>query len=215
MKSMAEQSIYESENITMCTDGKYRWVYELNLYKNPAIIKEVGRVILISLVIVLALIFGFEMIDGIGTFAEKLQYVAELAGILLAIFLVITVLGYLLYSYMMGGTYCALFEMDENGVCNKAQEKHIKKAELISAITVIAGIASGRPGVVGTGMLASARTSMYTRFDSVKELEILPKQHLIRLNEKLSRNQVYAEDEDFAFVADYIRTRCRNAKVKG
>ncbi len=209
------QSVYESKNITMCTDGKYRWVYELNLYKNPAIIKEVGRGILISLVIVLALIFGFEMIDGIGTFAEKLQYVAELAGILFAIMLVITILGYLLYSYMMGGTYCALFEMDENGICNKAQEKHIKKAELISAITVIAGIASGRPGVVGTGMLASARTTMYTRFDSVKELEILPKQHLIRLNEKLSRNQVYAEDEDFAFVADFIRARCRNAKVKG
>ena len=210
---MTEQPVYESENITMCTDGKYRWVYELNLYKNPAIIKEVGRVMFISLVIVLALIFGFQMIDGIGTFTEKLQFVAELAGILVAILLVITVLGYLLYSYMMGGTYCALFEMDENGVCNKAQEKHIKKAELISAITVIAGLAGGRPGVIGTGMLASARTSMYTGFEDVKELEILPGQHLIRLNEKLSRNQVYAEDEDFAFVADYIRSRCRNAKI--
>jgi hypothetical protein len=48
----------------------------------------------------------------------------------------------------------------------------------------------------------------------VKELEILPKEHLIRMNETLSRNQVYAEDEDFKFVADYIKTRCRNAKVK-
>ena len=161
---MTEQPVYESENITMCTDGKYRWVYELNLYKNPAIIKEVGRVMFISLVIVLALIFGFQMIDGIGTFAEKLQFVAELAGILVAILLVITIMGYLLYSYVMGGTYCALFEMDENGVCNKTQEKHIKKAELISAITMIAGLAGGWPEVIGTGMLASARTSMYTRF---------------------------------------------------
>ena len=210
---MEEKPVYQSENITMCTDGKYRWVYELNLYKNPAIIKEVARVMFISLVVVLALIFGFQMIDGIGTFAEKLQFVVELAGILIAILLVITILGYLLYSYMMGGTYCALFEMDENGVCNKAQEKHVKKAELIGAITVIAGLAGGRLGVVGTGMLASARTSMYTRFDDVKELEILPGHHLIRLNEKLSRNQVYAEEEDFAFVADYIRARCRNAKV--
>ena len=41
-----------------------------------------------------------------------------------------------------------------------------------------------------------------------------PKEHLIRLNETLSRNQVYAEDEDFAFVASYIKARCRNAKVK-
>ena len=211
---MTEQPVYESENITMCTDGKYRWVYELNLYKNPAIIKEVGRVMLISLVIVLVLISGFQIIDGIGTLAERLLFVAELAGILIVILVVITILGYLLYSYMMGGTYCALFEMDENGVCNKAQEKHIKKAELISAITVIAGLAGGRPGVVGTGMLASARTYMYTSFDSVKELEILPKQHLIRLNGTLDRNQVYAEEEDFAFVADFIRARCRNAKVK-
>ena len=64
-------------------------------------------------------------------------------------------------------------------------------------------------------MLAAARTSMYTRFDSVKELEILPKQRLICLNGTLARNQVYAEEEDFAFVADFIRSRCRNAKVKG
>ena len=41
----------------------------------------------------------------------------------------------------------------------------------------------------------------------------MPKQRLIRLNEKLSRNQVYAENEDFVFVADYIKARCRNAKV--
>ena len=208
-------AFYQSNNITMCTDGKYRWVYELNLYKNPAIIKEVGRMMGISIAIVLGLIFIFIMIDTIGSIAEKLQFFLELAGILLAICLIITILGYLLYSYMMGGTYCALFEMDENGICSKAQEKHIKKAELISAITVIAGITSGRPGVVGTGMLASARTSMYTRFDSVKELELLPKQHLIRVNETLNRNQVYAEDEDFAFVANYIKERCRNAKVKG
>ena len=208
-------AFYQSNNITMCTDGKYRWVYELNLYKNPAIIKEVGRMMGISIAIVLGLIFIFIMIDTIGSIAEKLQFFLELAGILLAICLIITILGYLLYSYMMGGTYCALFEMDENGICNKAQEKHIKKAELISAISVIAGIASGRPGVVGTGMLSAARTSMYTRFDSVKELEVLPKQHLIRVNETLNRNQVYAEDEDFAFVANYIKERCRNAKVKG
>ena len=85
---MTEQPVYESENITMCTDGKYRWVYELNLYKNPAIIKEVGRVMLISLVIVLVLISGFQIIDGIGTLAERLLFVAELAGILIVILVV-------------------------------------------------------------------------------------------------------------------------------
>lgn len=27
-------AFYNSNNITMCNDGKYRWVYELNLYKS-------------------------------------------------------------------------------------------------------------------------------------------------------------------------------------
>ena len=76
-------------------------------------------------------------------------------------------------------------------------------------------MAGGNLSTVGTGVLAAARTSMYTGIDEVKELEILPKERLIRLNETLSRNQVYAEDEDFAFVASYIQARCRNAKVKG
>ena len=91
----------------------------------------------------------------------------------------------------------------------------MKKAQLIGALTALAGAGTGNLGTAGTGVLAAARTTLYTGFDDVKEVEILPKEHLIRLNETLNRNQVYAADEDFAFVANYIRARCRNAKVKG
>jgi len=76
-------------------------------------------------------------------------------------------------------------------------------------------IAGGRPGIAGTGILAASRTAMHTAFNDVKTLEILPKQNLIRVNETLSRNQVYAEEEDFAFVADYIKAHCNHAKVNG
>ena len=68
---------------------------------------------------------------------------------------------------------------------------------------------------MGAGVLSMSRTSMYSAFDDVRELEILPKQHLICLNETMNRNQVYADEEDFAFVAEYIKVRCRNAKLKG
>ena len=91
----------------------------------------------------------------------------------------------------------------------------MKKAQLIGALTALAGAGTGNLGTAGTGILAAARTTLYTGFDDVKEVEILPKEHLIRLNEALNRNQVYAADEDFAFAANYIRARCRNAKVKG
>ena len=208
---MATQPVYKSKNITMCNDGKYRWVYELDLYTTTVIIKEVWRAILISIAIVIALMLIFVAIEG--DFMEGLRFIGESIAILCAIFLVLSIVGYLIFAYIIGGKYCTLFEMDEDGINNKAQEKHVKKAELIVVITALAGIAGGRPGVVGTGILGATRTSMYTSFDDVKELEILPKQHLIRVNETLSRNQVYAEDEDFAFVAEYLKAHCKNAKV--
>ena len=73
---------------------------------------------------------------------------------------------------------------------------------------------------VGILLLASAlfnyiNVNPSITFNDVMTLEILPKQNLIRVNETLSRNQVYAEEEDFAFVADYIKAHCNHARVNG
>ena len=203
---------YKSKNITMCYDGKYRWVYELDMYKSPVIIKEVWRAMLVAGVIVLAILFAINIMDG--DLMETLQFVAQAAAILFGIFLVLSIIGCLVFAYIIGGKYCVVFEMDEEGINHKQHDKHVKKSELAGAITVLAGLAGGNLSTVGTGILAASRTSMLTYFDDVKELEILPKEHLICLNETLSRNQVYAEDEDFAFVANYIKSHCRNAKVR-
>ena len=203
---------YKSKNITMCNDGKYRWVYELDMYKSSVIIKEVWRAMLIAGVIVLAILFAINIMDG--DLMETLQFVGQAAAILFGIFLVLSIIGYLVFAYIIGGKYCVVFEMDEEGINHKQHDKHVKKSELAGAITVLAGLAGGNLSTVGTGILAASRRSMLTYFDDVKELEILPKEHLICLNETLSRNQVYAEDEDFAFVANYIKSHCRNAKVR-
>ena len=204
--------IYRSKNIMMCPDGKYRWVYELDMYKSSVIIKEVWRAMLIAGVIVLAFLFVINIMDN--DLMEALEFVAQAAAVLFGIFLVLSIIGYLVFAFIIGGKYCVVFEMDDAGVNHKQHEKHVKKSQLIGAITTLAGAVGSSLGTAGTGILAAARTSMYSNFDDVKELEILPKQHLIRLNESLSRNQVYADDEDFVFVANYIKTYCRNAKVR-
>ena len=209
---MATQSFYRSNNITMCPDGKYRWLYELDMYKSSAIIKEVWRAMLIAGAILLAILFVISIMDS--DLMETLQFVGETAAILFGIFLMLSIIGYLIFAYIIGGKYCVVFEMDEEGINHKQHDKHVKKSELIGAITVLAGLAGGRLSTVGTGILAASRTSMLTYFDDVKELEFLPKEHLIRVNETLSRNQVYAADEDFAFVANYIKTHCRKAIVR-
>jgi hypothetical protein len=69
---------------------------------------------------------------------------------------------------------------------------------------------AGRPGVVGTGMLAGTRTRMYTSFADVRSVESCPGRNLIKVNELLNKNQVYAEDEDFDFVLNFIRAHTKS-----
>ena len=71
-------NIYKSKNIMMCPDGKYRWVYELDMYKSSVIIKEVWRAMLIAGVIVLAFLFVINIMDN--DLMETLQSAQQTAG---------------------------------------------------------------------------------------------------------------------------------------
>ena len=113
-------------------------------------------------------------------------------------------MGYFLYAFIMGGKYCVLFEMDDRGVHHIQMESQIKKVEAISILTRLVGAMAGRPGAVGTGMLVGACTSMYTAFADVRSVESCPGRDLIKVNELLNKNQVYAEKEDFDFVLNFI-----------
>ena len=55
---------------------------------------------------------------------------------------------------------------------------------------------------------------MYTDFSSVRKVKAYPRRGLIKVNQLLSHNQVYAEREDFDFVLDYIRSRCPDPKAE-
>ena len=55
---------------------------------------------------------------------------------------------------------------------------------------------------------------MTSEFRVVRKVKAVRWMHLIMVNEFLSRNQVYVEDEDFDFVYDYISKHCPKAKIK-
>lgn len=197
-----------TKNITFDSDGVYRWAYELNLYKNPTILFLIWK------------IFGFILL-GMWLFMVMLEIVddnlsldtlMDVTGIFLLLTLgfgLLCLIGYFLYALIMGGKYCVLFEMDERGVHHIQMDSQIKKVEAISILTRLVGAMAGRPGVVGTGMLVGARTSMYTAFANVRSVESYPTRNLIKVNEFLNKNQVYAEKEDYDFVLNFIRAHTK------
>ena len=48
---------------------------------------------------------------------------------------------------------------------------------------------------------------MYSEFGKVRSVKACRRRNLIKVNEVLNHNQVYAEKEDFDFVLNYISSR--------
>ncbi len=198
-----------TENIYLCQDGYYRWVYEFSLMKNPTIMITLAKVLglsvgLVYLFVLLLAVFegNFESIGGM-----TLGFLIGLLG-----FLALGFISYVIYAGMNGWKYCVMFEMNETGVTHKQMETAVKKSELLQDIGILAGLLTGNMTVTGAALMI--RTSMSTDFDKVKNIKARRGRHTIYVNEMLCKNQVYAASEDFDFVLNFINARIPAAAAR-
>ena len=192
-----------SPGISLCADGKYRWIYEMSLFKNPTIFVLVWKIFFFVILGIFVVMNIADAVEWGGSFWEHFCQNLRFAGIFLIGMTVLTVLGYLLYAAIMGGKYIVLFEMDELGVNHKQMPKQAKKARKIAELTMLAGAVTGSPSVMGAG-INSARTEMYSEFQKVRSVKPFPRRDLIKVNERFGKNQVYASKQDYDFVLGYI-----------
>lgn len=205
-----ESKTYRGKEVRLCSDGKYRWAYEMNLLKNPTIFWTVIKVLMISSGIVW--IFGLVVALFQGDLDLKyFLFWSKLVGILLGVLFVLTVVSILVTAAILG-KYVVLFEMDEKQVTHIQMPRQVKKAEVIGLITVLVGMAAKSPTTMGTGMLAAAKTKSTSEFENVRRVKGRRRLNLIKVNQLFNKNQVYVADEDFDFVYDYIKSRCTNAR---
>ena len=207
---------YEGSRVSLCKDGKYRWTYEFNMLKNPAIILVVYKIFLILLSIpfiinVIALARNGELQkewnDRLWSGSNPKVWL-----VVMAVFVVIILLAYLLVAWMYGGKYIVHFTMDENCIVHEQEAAQSKRAQKLGLLTALVGIFAKRPSTIGAGMLAASRTTFTSDFPNVRRIKPRRALHLIKVNQLLERNQVYAQKEDFDFVLDYIRQHCPKAK---
>ncbi|MBQ6018713.1 MAG: zinc ribbon domain-containing protein [Clostridia bacterium] len=196
------------KNIVLCPDGKYRWVYELNLFQNPTIFLLLWKIFFFIFLGLFLIIIISDFIQWGGW--DNVLTNLKIFGYFMIGMTAVVGLSYCIYAAIMGGKYCVIFEMDEQGVNHKQMPKQAKKAELISAITMFGGLASGSLTAVGIGM--NVRTEMYSAFEKTRKVKAYPRRGLIKVNGLLNHNQVYAGKEDFEFVKDFILSHCVNLK---
>ena len=194
-----------SENIKKGDDGTYRWVYEFNMLKNPIILLSLQKMFLFILV-GMWVVFGIFKIEKEGLVGAFVAQTKELLIPAVVLF-VLSILGYVLLACIYGWKYCVLFEMNETGIRHIQMKKEYKKAQALGWLTSMMGIVAGKPGMVGTGLLAATKNEQATEFSKVKRMRALKVFHTIKLDGLLNHNQIYTDPEDYDFVLDYISKR--------
>ena len=204
-----------SENVYLCPDGKYRWYFEFDMLKNPSILITVCKVILLAYGIVMAAMMLLQFAEG--TFRNVAEFWDFYRGfvILLAVLLALAVVAYLIVAASFGWKYMVLLTMDDEEVEQCPMKKEFDKAQAIGWLTAAVGLATGKVGMVGTGVLVASRNSSTSVFEHVRKVKAKRSRNVIYVNQLLGHNQIYAEDADFDFVRDYIVAHCPNAKIRG
>lgn len=203
-----------TENIYLCPDGKYRWIFEFPMLKNPVLLFTVFKVLGMSAAIIAIFALLIDLIED-GSITPPADPEELMIGFWVILFFIgVVILSYVILAAMYGWKYMVLFEMDEEKVVHIQMQSQFKKTEAIGWLTAMVGIASGRPGTVGTGILASSRNTSTSDFINVRKVIGNRWMRVIKVNKLLDHNQVYVEPADYDFVFNYISQRCVNAKVR-
>ncbi|MBQ8934075.1 MAG: zinc ribbon domain-containing protein [Lachnospiraceae bacterium] len=201
-----------TENVWLCPDGFYRWIYEYRMLQNPVILVTVWKVIALAFAIVYLFMVVLNLATNSMYGLEGFLSLTKGFALLLLFFLALGVVAYIILAGIYGWKYMVLFEMNEQEIQHIQMKKQFKKAEAVGWLTAAAGIAAGRIGMVGTGILAASRSSSVSEFSKVRTVKGSRMFNTIKVNQLLERNQVYAEPADYDFVYRYIAERCVNAK---
>lgn len=202
-----------TENIYLCPDGKYRWIFEFPMLKNPVILFTVFKVLGMSAAIIAIFMLLVDLIED-GSITPPETDELMIAFWVILFFIGVVIISYIILAAMYGFKYMVLFEMDEEKVVHIQMSKQFEKAQAIGWLTAMVGLASGRIGAAGTGMLAAARNTSTSDFVNVRQVIGNRWMRVIKVNKLLDHNQIYVEPSDYDFVFNYISQRCVNAKVR-
>jgi hypothetical protein len=198
---------YPASKITAGTDGKYRWMYDYNLYKRPQIFFLIWKICAACSAFPALVLFFSELGRG---FFSALAVAGQIYALVLAIMTVLFAISYfLIYAPIVAGHYCVVFEMDDNSVTHRHMASQFKKIQALSLRAVLAGCAQGSPTVAGAGLLSATKQSTTSRFRDVRTITVDQKHETIKIRTKdMVHNQVFVAAKEFSFVLDFILSRC-------
>ena len=202
------------EGIFRDDQGAYHWVYHMDMMRNPVPLFTIMKIFFFIYLGIGVLTGGYALIDGAEPMDALKAFAVPALGIN-AFFVVISLIAWFILMATRGGRYVFEFLRTEDKVVTLQTHEERKKAQKLAKFTFVLGLLDGNLSTMGVGMAAAAGSAFTSNYTDVKAVIAKRRQDLIKVNNVLQRNTIYAEPHQYEFVWNYITSHCPNAKIKG
>lgn len=202
------EGIFRDEN------GAYHWVYHLNMLRNPAPILTVFKVFFLVISGISVFFFVISLLGGTGLKDSLRFYIIMFFG-MNALFFVLGSIAWGIMTLRRGARYTIEHMMNEELVAYLQTPEEQERSRQIGALAVAAGAISGNLSTMGIGLTQGSMNGAFvSRYPDVKAVIASRRFHLIKVNNVLQHNQIYAYPHQYDFVWSFITSHCPNAKIK-
>ncbi len=199
------------EGIFRDDKGAYHWVYHLNMMRNPVPLLMIMKIMAYICGGMAVIVFLMTLLNH-NTLAESLKAFAIVAFGIGGGIIVLAYISWLILMALHGSSYTVEHLMTEDRVEHLQTHEEREKSEKIKTAVFILGMLSDDPGTVGLAM--AGREEMTSCYTDVRKLVASPRHDLIKVNNVLQHNHVYAYPHQYEFVWSYLASHCPGAKHK-
>ncbi len=192
-------------------EGRYQWVYSLPMLKNFSVLRTIIKIMVIVYIAIGVLVIGLSWNSGVS--GANLKMGITVLAIVGVVVMVITVGSYFLTAVIFQGYYVAIYIMDQEKIMVKQPKNQAERAGALGTITTVAGILTNNYALAGAGIAQGDENVTKSRFEKIRSLKIIPERGEIKVHSFFNWYTVWVNAEDFHFVADYLTSRCVNARI--
>lgn len=199
------------EGIVRDENGAYHWTYRMNMRKNPTVLITLLKVfggIFGGLALIMSLVLVIQ-----GDADEVPQLLLVMAAICAGL-CILSAIVWLCMAAARGGWYIIEHSMDEERVVYLSTPEEKRKTRGLAVAGFLLALASDDLTLAGSSMALSASERFDSVYTSVKSIQAVPRRDLIKVNNTLQRNTIYAAPHQYDFVWRYITAHCPNARIK-
>lgn len=208
------QDPFLPEGIFQDEDGAYHWKYHMDMMRNPVPLFTLMKLFLIICFCMGALL-GLSVLIGGGDPMDAFQAFAVPAFGIGAFFMVLSLIAWCIMMLTRGGCYTFEFLMTEDQVVTIQTKEERERAKNLAAAGFVLSLLDKNLTMAGASMAVAAGDVFTSRYTDVKAVIAARRHDLIKVNNVLQHNTIYAEPHQYEFVWNYITSHCPDAKIKG